>query len=605
MRKILKFLESKGIYLLIGFCFVLGLSVLPFRNATLDDDLYLWESSIMTEALSRGEWIGDYAVGTHGFLFKLPVALVFLLTGPSLEVATVWNILLACFSLYLFYKILRTYFTDGMYPFLGTLLLFCNFQFILNLPTYMREIPVLLGFLVILYTIVKKKPYRITGLAMLLVLDGKEYVLFMIAPALAIYVLIKEWRGFNLQTIWQTFKGGMQMFLPTIFFFFLMIFTSLIPVNMYGLSVIPGVTEGGVEYQVDHFSVDKATTNRIEEGAPEIQRDIPVEKKEVRNVISVIMSYIGKILYPRSFSFISIPKMIFFPAFLTSILMFFKFLKKKDHTFVSFALILWSYILVFVLRASFDRYLFPILPVVVYFFIIFVKDLIKERKRFISVLAITTALAFLGLFFEVDYIALKVILNVLILLLYIGYLLFYKKVKLMSTILFVSLSMITFSVIAYFFYANGQLYYYRLWGKDYEVKKVLECFDEDENIMINDPGWNMLINVYRGDNRYDPEWKWEFKDWVPRKEEFKLFNRFVTYHTYGGPIRYDIKAVSDWEIEKVGLIVSNVQGKPFVYQNKLPLYMEAEWLEFEKVINLKGKDLYIFRVERDWFDRTD
>jgi hypothetical protein len=596
MKKILRFLESKGIYLLIGFCFVLGLSVLPFRNATLDDDLYLWETSIMTEALSRGEWIGDYAVGTHGFLFKLPVALVFLLTGPSLAIATVWNIILACVSLYLFYKILKQYFPKGIYPFLGTLLLFCNFQFILNLPTYMREIPVLLGFLVVLYTLVKQKSYWLTGLAMLLILDGKEYVLFMIAPALAIYVMIKEWKGFNLRTILETLKGGVQMFLPTIVFFIIMIFTSIIPVNMYALSVIPGVTEGGVEYQIDHFSVEKATENRIEEGAPEIQKDVPIEKEEVKSVFGVIMSYLGKILYPRSFSFISIPKMIFFPAFLTSILLFTRFFKKRDYTFLSFALIFWSYIFVFVLRASFDRYLFPILPVVVYFFVIFIRDLVKERKKFLFVLGITTVLAFLGLFFEVDYIALKIILNVVILLLYIGYFLFYKKIKLMSTILFVALSTITFSVIAYFFYANGQLYYYRLWGNDYEVKKVIKYFEEDENIMINDPGWNMLINVYRGDNRYDPEWKWEFQEWVPRKDNLKSFERHSAFQPIGISIANDVRSVENYDIDKVALIVSRLDEYSLTYEHKLERYKGADWLVLEEVISLKNKDLYIFDV---------
>lgn len=600
MNKILKFLEDKGIYILIGLCLVLGLSVLPFRNATLDDDLYLWETSIMTEALSRGEWIGDYAVGTHGFLFKLPVALVFLLTGPSLEIATVWNILLACVSLYLFYKILKEYFPKGIYPFLGTLLLFCNFQFILNLPTYMREIPVLLGFLVVLYTLVKQKPYWITGLAMLLVLDGKEYVLFMIAPALLIYVLIKEWKGFNLKTVWETLKSGIQMFLPTIAFLAIMIFTSIIPVNMYALSIIPGVTEGGVEYHIDHFSVEKATENRIEEGAPEIQKNIPVEKEGVKNVFSVILSYIGKILYPRSFSFISIPKVIFFPAFLTSILLFSKFFKKRDYTFISFALILWSYILVFVLRASFDRYLFPILPVVVYFFVIFIKDLIKERKKFLSVLVITAVLAFLGLFFEVDYIAIKVVLNIIVLLLYTGYFIgyprLYKKAKLMSSTLFVVLSGITFSVIAYFFYANGQLYYYRLWGKDYEVKKVIEYFDEDENIMINDPGWNMLINVYRGDNRYNPEWKWEFKDWVPRKDKLKTFEKHSVFQPIGISIANDVRSVENYDIDKVALIVSRLDGYSLTYEHKLERYKSADWLVLEDVIPLKNKDLYIFDV---------
>jgi len=599
MRKTLKFLESKGIYILIGLCLVLGLSALLFRNATLDDDLYLWETSIMTEALSRGEWIGDYAVGTHGFLFKLPVALIFLLTGPSLEIATVWNIFLACFSLYLFYKILKTYFAKGMYPFLGTLLLLCNFQFILNLPTYMREIPVLLGFLVVLYTLVKKKPYWVTGLAMLLVLDGKEYVLFMIAPALAIYLLFKEWKGFNLETIWETFKGGMQMFLPTILFFLLMIFTSIIPVNMYALSVIPGVTEGGVEYQIDHFSVEKATTNRIEEGAPEIQKEVAIKKENgFSKVVNIVISYIGKIIYPRSFSFISIPKMIFFPALLTSILLFSNFVKKRDYTFVSFALILWSYILIFVLRASFDRYLFPILPVVVYFFIIFIKELVKERRKFLFVLGITTLLTFLGLFFEVDYIGFKIVLNIVLFSLYIAYLLLHQKVKIMSSILFGILSAITFSVIAYFFYANGQLYYYRLWGKDYEVKKVLEYFEEDENIMINDPGWNMLIDVYRGDNRYNPEWKWEFKDWVPRKNRLKSFERFSAFQPTGISIANDVQSVESYNIDKVALIVSTLDGYSLGYEHKLERYMSADWLLLEKVIPLKNKELYIFNVLR-------
>jgi hypothetical protein len=255
---------------------------------------------------------------------------------------------------------------------------------------------------------------------------------------------------------------------------------------------------------------------------------------------------------------------------------------------------------VFILRASFDRYLFPILPIVVYFFIIFIKDLIKERKKFLFVLAITAILAFLGLFFEVDFIAIKVILNVIVLLLYIGYFIgyprLYKKAKLISTILFVALSGITFSVIAYFFYANGQLYYYQLWGKDYEVKKVVEYFDEDENIMINDPGWNMLINVYRGDNSYDPEWKWEFKDWVPRKDNLKTFERHSAFQPVGISIANDVRSVETYDIDKVALIVSTLDGYSLPYEHKLERYKSVDWLVLENVIHLKNKDLYIFDV---------
>ena len=57
MKRVIEFLEKYGIYLLIGFCLALGLASLFFKNATMDDDLYLWETTIMKEALSRGEWI--------------------------------------------------------------------------------------------------------------------------------------------------------------------------------------------------------------------------------------------------------------------------------------------------------------------------------------------------------------------------------------------------------------------------------------------------------------------------------------------------------------------------------------------------------------------
>jgi hypothetical protein len=43
--------------ILISLCLIFGLSSLLFRNATLDDDLYLWETNIMSQALSSGQWI--------------------------------------------------------------------------------------------------------------------------------------------------------------------------------------------------------------------------------------------------------------------------------------------------------------------------------------------------------------------------------------------------------------------------------------------------------------------------------------------------------------------------------------------------------------------
>ena len=595
MKKTLDFLSNKGIYLLLGVCLILGLTAVIFKNATLDDDLYLWETSMMTEALSRGEWFGDYAVGTHGFLFKLPVALIFLLSGPSLAIATVWNVLLACFSLYLFYKILKHFFPKGMYPFLGSILLFCNFQFILNLPTYMREFPVFLSLLLLVYFLIKKKSYWLMGFSLLLILDAKEYVLFMILPALFIYILVIEWKGLSIKGVLGYIKAYFKLFVIPVVFLLLMIFTSLIPLNMYALSIIPGVTKGGIEYQIMHFNPDMATTNRIKE-ATTIKQDIEDEDSSFEKGYKVIISYIGKILYPRSFSFLSIPKIIFLPALLTSILLFKRYLKEKSYSYIGLSLIFWSFISIFILRASFDRYLFPILPIVVFFFLIFLKELVKERKVFLTVILATSIFVVFGLFFESEYIWVKLILNISVISLFILYSLFHKKLKEIYIPLLLVLSGITFSVIAFFFYANGQLHQYILWGNDYEIQKVVTYFEDGESILLNDVGWDILPKVYRGDNRYNPEWKWELQDWVPRKKNLKMFDKFTTYGIYGNSIEGDRVLIESNNIKKIGLMVSTIESQPFKSQNRLNTYLELDWLSLSKVVNLKNKDLYIFEV---------
>lgn len=595
MKRILDFLSNKGIYILLAICLILGLTAVVFKNATLDDDLYLWETSMMTEALSRGQWFGDYAVGTHGFLFKLPVALIFLISGPLLAIATVWNVLLACLSLYVFYKILKHFFPKGIYPLLGSILLFCNFQFILNLPTYMREFPVFLSLLLLIYFLIEKKSYWLIGLSLLLILDAKEYVLFMILPALIIYVFIIEWKGWNTRSVFSYVKAYFSIFIIPAVFLLLMIFTSLIPLNMYALSVIPGVTKGGVEYQIMHFDPDMATTNRIKE-AITIKQDIEDEDSSFEKGYKVFVSYIGKILYPRSFSFLSIPKIIFLPALLTSIILFKRYLKEKKYSYIGLSLIFWSFISVFILRASFDRYLFPILPVVVFFFLIFLKEIIKERKVFLTVIFATSIFVVFGLFFESEYIWIKLILNIFVISLFILYSLFHNKFKEIYIPLLLVLSGITFSVIAFFFYANGQLHQYILWGNDYEIQEVVTYFDENENIILNDVGWDILPKVYRGDNRYDPEWKWELQDWIPRKKELKMFEKFTTYGIYGNSIEVDKSFIENNSIEKVGLMVSTIESQPFKHQDRLDGYQKAAWLSLLRVVNLKNKDLYIFEV---------
>lgn len=597
MRRFKEFLKKNGIYVLLFTCLLFGLSSLIFRNATLDDDLYLWETSIMTEALSRGEWIGDYAVGTHGFLFKLPIALIFLLTGPSLEIATIWNILLSCMSLYIFYLILKKYFKKESIALVGVLLLLTSFQFFLHVPTYMREIPVLFSFLLFLYLLQEKKSYWLVGLSLLLIFDAKEYVLFMIIPGLVIYLLWSERERNMFRSIPKYISTFIKIFLPTLLLLSLMIFTRIVPVNMYALSIIPGVTKGGMEYHLKHFDVEVSTTNRIEEGAPSIQEELSGEEKTIEKVINTVKSYIGKILYPRTFSFISIPKIIIFPAIFSSIYFFKRKIKRKDTFYSALFFLFWSFLLVFLLRASFDRYILPILPVIFFFYIYFLKGVIKEKKVFISTVILSGVLALLGMFFEVDYILIKVGLNILILAIYLLYSHFHTKIPNLFEYVTILVAGISLLVVLFFFYANGQLRYYIRWGKDFEVKQVVSHFEQEEKIILNDVGWDILPKLYRGDRRFNPEWKWELSEWIPRKKYFKMFESESTYTLFSRSIETDRKFIEQVGIRKIGLLVSNLEGYPFGHEYKLEEYRNANWLDLNKIVELKNKTLYIFEVK--------
>ena len=66
---------------------LLGIALGIFRDAHKDDALYLQDATVMARSLEGGRWFGNEAVGLHGFLFKLPVALVFLVIFSALAFA--------------------------------------------------------------------------------------------------------------------------------------------------------------------------------------------------------------------------------------------------------------------------------------------------------------------------------------------------------------------------------------------------------------------------------------------------------------------------------------------------------------------------------------
>lgn len=606
LSKIENFLKKYGIYILPAVCLILGLLSLKFRNSTLDDDLYLFETSIMSDVLKKGEWIGNYGVGVHGFLFKLPIALVFLLTGPIMNIAVVWNILIASASLYLFYLVLKELFKKDLLAFSGTFLLFTNFQFFLNLPTYMREMPVIFAFLLFVYLLVKKKSYWIIGLSLLLILDAKESVFFMVLPGYLISILINEWSGFNLKTLWIYVKTYFQILLPSVILLLMMLFTQLIPLNTVIFTLIPGITEGGVEYQMKHFEKEAATQNIVRLHNPEaatVDTLLPIEPKEESNKTSnvikfldILKNYIGKVLYPRTFSFLSIPLIIVVPALFSSLLVLKKSLHKKESLIVSLAIIMWSFVSIYILRQSHDRYLFPVTPIVLIFFLLFLLKVIKNKKQYIWIWVITSLLSMVSLLFEAEYIMIKFLLAGIMVSLLIFYIFFYKRTKRAVVYLCIMLSAMTFGVFAFYYYSSGQLKMYRQFGNDYEVKDIVTHFSKDENVLLNDIGWDLLPGIYRGNNQYNPEWKWELKDWVPRKKYLKMLDTTNTFLIMGEGIDDDRIDIERYDISKVGIVKSKIGNKPFLHQDRVEEYMKVDWLRFVEKKDFKNKELYIFEV---------
>lgn len=201
-----------------------------------------------------------------------------------------------------------------------------------------------------------------------------------------------------------------------------------------------------------------------------------------------------------------------------------------------------------------------------------------------------------SLLFEAEYIMIKFLLAGIMVSLLIFYIFFYKRTKRAVVYLCIMLSAMTFGVFAFYYYSSGQLKMYRQFGNDYEVKDIVTHFSKDENVLLNDIGWDLLPGIYRGNNQYNPEWKWELKDWVPRKKYLKMLDTTNTFLIMGEGIDDDRIDIERYDISKVGIVKSKIGNKPFLHQDRVEEYMKVDWLRFVEKKDFKNKELYIFEV---------
>ncbi len=597
------------IFFVLWFLFFVLLSFL--RDSRLDENIYIGDSVEISNILQRGEWIGNYGIGLHGFLSKLLIGIVFIFTGPSVFVATLSNIVFAILSGVIFYKMLNKYFKlSKVYSLLGVTLLFCNYQFFTYTPSFYRDIPALFFVLLILDSILSKKSKWLTGLFLLLLLDSKEHVFYTMAPAFVIWIGIysfllyrNNWiKGFKVFVV-----DNIKLFLPSLIFLILMFTTSLIPLNIYNANIL-GLVEGGLESMTSNFDLEVATYNRdvatnvdVAKVMPEfkIPTDASIMGSFFRSFINIVLSYIGKILYPRTFSFLSVPFIVVIPSLWMAYRYFVDCYRKRKGNVLILPILLFVYLAIYVLHASISRYIIPITPVIFLFFLMFLKNLSPKNIYTKKVFLFTLVFIVAGLYFEYSYIAIKIAINILLFsILFLTY--FNKKlnkeVLKVISIFLISIFSIGTSLLAS--YSYGQIRGYILYGYNRESEKIVSLVDKDEKIWINDIYSDRLPFILREENLGKAEWRWSLKSWVPKKKLLIESKDLRTYNFYWSNEESFKENVRENQIQKIVYVKVHKfsEKEKLLLQDRLELLMASDWLRLEKVEDMKNKTIYIFSV---------
>lgn len=589
-------------YLLLIIYMSLILVVSNFRDMINDESLYFHETFLLSELIKSGAWVGNYGVGLHGFLFKIPPAIIFLITGPSVTVVTIYHVILTGIVAILSYKLSSCLLKNKLYGILSTAVLLGNFHFLLSSVTYLREIPMILIILLLLYCIVKNKKPICISLFFLLLLDVKEYAFFIFALVYLVWLFIDSNKVKFINRVWSIIKKAFIVFLPSLIWIILMFTTDLIPVNMFLASII-GLKDNSFGYLINHFELDISTVNSLEGS-----RNIPlILIKEtwapfiqfLCSFINIILSYIGKVLYSRVFSFLSVPKVVILPVVITSVMILKRYIinrkeKIKNFAFLSLTLLIW--LMVYILRASHGRYLLPILPIiaVIYLYILFYQRFSNKQKIFIIISTFLYITA--GLLFETVYIVPKAILEYSLFILF-SITLFKPQWKQIKYVLVVLLSVFSLSTALLFSYVQGQIHGYVNFGENRNAQVLANLVPTKDRYWINSEINSSLISTLNKERYLDPEWRWQLHDIVKWRRD--TLEAFGTQQSYTFPvIDMDLfkKNIFTYRIKEVFLIETEVDKESYPNQEYLNSFISSNWLEFVKSEEYKGMKVYIFTV---------
>jgi hypothetical protein len=606
--------QSKtALFIILGY-FVL-LSVLAyFRFAIYDEKLYLHETAMMSEVLKQGEWIGRYGVGVHGFLFKLPVALVYLITGPSIYIATFFHIILSAISAWLFYLFTKRFFKDKWMPVWALVILITNFSYVSWSTTFHREIPVLFATMLFIYFYTKEGKGRpiLNGFLLLLILDAKEYVFFMLLPAIIIHtILVGYSKNKNiLKIILFSLKRVLLLLTPSLLYLFLMFYTTLLPINMFNASLL-GLTEGGMSYQVEHLSAKKSLVNTYTQSNSNLTYNsskTTLENSKIVKILTLPFSYIEKLFYISNFSFQYIPLVLLIPSLASSL--YILQIKKKRNLFLFPIISYWCYLLIFILRTSQGRYLFPVIPLYIMFFTLFLLLQKNEKKKFKpyfkTTLFLMTLASIVTLFYQ-DPTTSKELFNIFATLSFTGlfYLLYYckKHNDVITKLTMLAIIIASLFITTYALFTKNQVYQSLKWGINGEAKKIAELLEPEDVIFVNYSNsyptskFTYLLKFYKAKVSLPIEWNWRLdRNKITRKLDKKeVVQEIFLLAELTNTDKFKEKVYEN-NINKIVLLKSEIKGELFPLQDYIGLLKEEDWLKIQKVVPMKNKSVYIFEV---------
>lgn len=607
-----KSIESKYFLLIFFlFWFLLFSSLSFFRDAQLDENIYIADSVTISNILRNFEWIGNHGVGLHGFLSKLLLGIIFLFTGPSVFIATFLNIVFSLLSGVLFYHLLSNHFKLGKrYSLLGVTLLFTSYQFITYTPTFYRDIESVLLLLLVLNSVLSGRNKWLTGFFLLLLLDSKEHVFYTVAPAFLLWVGIESYIN-NKGDIWKTIKeftfNNLKLFLLPLIFLILMFITSIIPLNIYNANIL-GLIEEGIGPMVSNFDLEMATHNRDIEVNKETAEVVPTVSTpdSTSSILSgiitsfnIAISYVGKILYPRTFSFLSIPFVVLIPSIFSAWGYFLECLKKKKTEGILLPILLILFLVIYVSHASISRYILPISPIIFLFFLLFLTKFPKDEGIAKRVLVFTIAFTIAGLYFEYSYVSIKIIINLILISLLL--LVYFRKLKgeFLKYLLIILLSIFSIGTALMASYKYGQIRGYLLYGYNRECENIISLVDENDVVLINDIGWDKVPFFLRGEELGESEWRWALKSWIPKKNMLIGNNDVKTFDFYWGNIDNLKEEVQKNRINKIMYVYLEERNEKedFLLQDRLDVLLDTNWLELTEEKQMKNKRVYIFNVK--------